>query len=84
MVAANTLLACAKDQWAGFNKFMASLTGHHWSAQALVIILGFLLIGLILSRYPGLSRANPLVVIRTLAVSAVVSSFALLLWYLFF
>lgn len=79
----NTALAWAKDAWAPLNRFMASLTGHHWTTHGLADLLVFAVLGLVLSR-SGLAEKMPSARLPgVLAVSVTVAAVGLALWFTF-
>ncbi len=84
MVVVNTLLACAKDKWDAVQQFITPLTGHHWSAQGIIIIFGFILLGVLFSRGKALQFARPDWIIRVLLLSVLFSSVLLAGWYFLF
>ena len=46
----NTLLTVAKELSASLKVFMAMLTGHHWTAHALWVLVVFALLGVLFNR----------------------------------
>lgn len=80
----NTALAWAKDAYSPLNKFMASLTGHHWTTHALADIIVFFVLGLIFSNTGVAGRINPNRLINVLIGAVIVASLGLVGWYLVF
>ncbi len=78
----NTVLAWAKDAYAPLNKFMASLTGHHWTTHGLADCIVFLGAGLILMKIPAVNQLNPDRVVSILVGSVLAASLGLFIWFL--
>lgn len=80
----NTALAWAKDAYAPLNKFMASLTGHHWVTHGLADCVVFLGLGLLIMNTPVANRINPDRLVSILIWSVVGASVGLFAWFLLF
>jgi hypothetical protein len=80
----NTALAWAKDAYAPLNKFMASLTGHHWITHGLADLVVFVGLGLIFMNTSVANKINPNRVVAILIWSVVVASLGLFAWFLLF
>lgn len=76
----NTALAWAKDAYSPLNKFMASLTGHHWITHGLADLIVFIALGLIFSKTLIADKPGRLVSILTWSV--IVASAGLFVWFL--
>ena len=79
----NTALAWAKDAYAPLNKFMASLTGHHWITHGLADIIVFIGLGLLFSKTMANKPASQSLV-SILVWSVVGASAGLFIWFLLF
>ena len=80
----NTLLAWTKDAYEPLNRFMASLTGHHWTTHGLVDVLLFVALGLVLMNTSLLDRVTAKGVTITLIASVIGSGLGLLAWFVLF
>jgi hypothetical protein len=78
----NTALAWAKDAYSPLNKFMASLTGHHWITHAVADLLVFFLLGLIFCKTGAAEKMNPDRLINLLIGAVVIAALGLVGWYL--
>ena len=78
----NTALAWAKDAYAPLNKFMASLTGHHWITHGLADLVVFIGLGLIFSKSSVADKPGR--VVSVLTWSVIIASAGLFLWFLLF
>ena len=78
----NVVLAFVKDSWPALNRFMASLTGHHWRTHGLADVVLFLLLGwLFMRNNPARKLTTGSAV--TVGAASVVAGAALGLWFLF-
>ena len=68
----NTLLVWAKETNPALLATMKATLGHHWTTQAAVIVLVFLALGFIFSKWPMMRRFNGtfLALLLTLATIA--------------
>ena len=80
----NTALAWAKDAYAPLNKFMASLTGHHWITHGVADLVVFVGLGLIFMNPSVANKINPNRMVAILIWSVVVASLGLFVWFLLF
>jgi len=80
----NTALAWSKDAYAPLNKFMASLTGHHWITHGLADIIVFVGLGLIFMQMSVGSKLNPDRLVAILTWSVVAAGVGLFAWFLLF
>ena len=80
----NTALAWAKDAYAPLNKFMASLTGHHWITHGLADCIVFVGLGLIFMNTPVANKINPDKLVSILVWAVVAASLGLFAWFLLF
>jgi hypothetical protein len=80
----NTVLAWIKDAYEPLNKFMASLTGHHWTTHGLFDIAVFVILGLVFLQTGIASRMNPMRLVYTLVGSVVVAGLGLAAWFVLF
>ncbi len=80
----NTALAWAKDAYAPLNKFMGSVTGHHWTTHGLADVILFLGLGLILFRAKVGEKIRPDRLISFLIWSVAVASIGLVAWFALF
>ena len=78
----NTALAWTKDAYAPLNKFMASLTGHHWITHGLADVIVFIGFGLLFMNTSIAGKMNPDRTVSILIWSVVASSLGLFLWFL--
>jgi len=78
----NTALAWAKDAYAPLNKFMASLTGHHWITHGLADLIVFVGLGLIFMKTSAVSKIKPDRLISILTWSVIAASLGLFAWFL--
>jgi hypothetical protein len=77
----NTLLAWIKDAYDPLNKFMASLTGHHWTTHGIADVLLFVVLGYVLMNTNVPDRMSSKAVTLTLIASVIVSGLGLLIWF---
>jgi hypothetical protein len=77
----NTLLAWVKDAYDPLNKFMASLTGHHWTTHGIADVLLFVALGYILANTSWPDRVSGKAATIALAASVVASGLGLLVWF---
>jgi hypothetical protein len=77
----NTLLAWIKDAYDPLNKFMASLTGHHWTTHGIADVLLFVALGYVLMSTNVPDRMSSKAVTVTLVASTIVSGLGLLVWF---
>jgi hypothetical protein len=80
----NTALAWAKDAYAPLNKFMASLTGHHWITHGLADCIVFVGLGLIFMNTSVASKINPQKLVSIMIWSVAAASLGLFAWFLLF
>jgi len=80
----NTALAWAKDAYAPLNKFMASLTGHHWITHGLADCIVFVGLGLIFMNTSVANKISPDRLVSILIWSVVAASLGLFAWFLLF
>jgi len=80
----NTALAWAKDAYAPLNKFMASLTGHHWTTHGLADCIVFIGLGLIFMNTSVAEKINPNRLVSILLWAVVAASLGLFVWFLLF
>jgi hypothetical protein len=80
----NTALAWFKDAYAPLNKFMASVSGHHWITHGLADLIVFVGLALIFMNTPVESKITPERVVSILIWSVVAASVGLFGWFLFF
>jgi hypothetical protein len=79
----NTALAWAKDAYAPLNKFMASLTGHHWITHGLADCIVFVGLGLIFMNTSAV-YIKPEKLVSIMIWSVAVASLGLFAWFLLF
>ena len=77
----NTALAIAKDAYSPLNKYMASLTGHHWTTHAAANIIIFIVLGVSFSKSGAAERFDSNNLINILIASVIVASAVLVGWY---
>jgi hypothetical protein len=77
----NTLLAWIKDAYDPLNKFMASLTGHHWTTHGIADVLLFVVLGYVLMNTNVPDRMSSKAVTLTVIASVIVSGLGLLIWF---
>jgi hypothetical protein len=80
----NTALAWAKDAYAPLNKFMSSLTGHHWITHGLADCVVFVGLGLIFMNTSAADKINSVRLVSILIWSVVAASLGLLAWFILF
>jgi hypothetical protein len=80
----NTALAWAKDAYAPLNKFMASLTGHHWITHGLADCIVFVGLGLIFMNTSVADKIKPERLVSIMIWSVVAASLGLFVWFLLF
>jgi hypothetical protein len=78
----NTALAWVKDAYAPLNKFMASLTGHHWITHGLADVIVFVGLGLLFMNTSIANKINPDRMVSILIWSVVASGLGLFAWFL--
>lgn len=76
----NTALAWAKDAYPPLNKFMVSLTGHHWITHGLADLIVFIGLGLLFMNTSV--GKNPERTVSILIWSVVASGLGLFVWFL--
>lgn len=77
----NTALAWVKDAYDPLNKFMASLTGHHWTTHGLADIAVFALLGVIFAKTGVAQRIRPAALVTIVIASVVVAGLGLAAWF---
>ena len=80
----NTALAWAKDAYSPLNKFMASLTGHHWITHGLADCIVFVGLGLLFMNTSVADKIKPEKLVSIVVWSVVASSVGLFAWFLLF
>lgn len=80
----NTALAWAKDAHAPLNKFMASLTGHHWITHGVADCIVFVGLGLVFMQTSVGSKLNPDRLVSIVIWSVAAASLGLFAWFLLF
>ena len=80
----NTLLAWVKDAYEPLNKFMASLTGHHWTTHGIMDVVLFVVLGLIFMNTGVAERMNPNRLVGTVIGAVVVAGLGLAAWFVLF
>lgn len=80
----NTALAWAKDAYAPLNRFMASLTGHHWITHGLADLIVFIGLGVIFMNTSVANHINPMRLVSILIWAVAAASVGLFAWYLLF
>ena len=66
------------------NKFMASLTGHHWITHGLADCIVFVGLGLIFLNTSAAAKINPNRLVSILIWAVVLASVGLFAWFLLF
>jgi hypothetical protein len=79
----NTVLAWAKDAYSPLNKFMASLTGHHWITHGLADCIVFVGLGL-LFMHTSVVNIKPEKLVSIMIWSVAAASLGLFAWFLLF
>ena len=80
----NTLLAWAKDAYAPLQKFMTTLSGHHWTTHGLADLVVFAGLGMIFTRVRALEHLDSGRVIGILAGAVAVSALGLVVWFVIY
>ncbi len=80
----NTALAWAKDAYPALNKFMGSLTGHHWITHGLADCVVFVCLGLIFMKTSVADKINPERLVSILIWAVVSASLGLFAWFILF
>jgi hypothetical protein len=80
----NTALAWAKDAYAPLNKFMASLTGHHWITHGLADVIVFVGLGFLFMNTSLGKNINPQRLVSILTWAVIAASVGLFAWFLLF
>jgi hypothetical protein len=80
----NTSLAWAKDAYSPLNKFMASLTGHHWITHGLADLIVFVGLGLLFLQTSVAAKMSAGRLVSILIGSVILSSLGLFVWFLLF
>lgn len=79
----NTLLAWVKDAYDPLNKFMASLSGHHWTTHGLADVLLFVVLGFVFLNLGTAQRMTPKHLIETLVGAVIAAGIGLTAWFIF-
>lgn len=80
----NTVLALVKDAYDPLNKFMAQLSGHHWTTHGLADVVLFFALGLIFMNTRVAERLDSNRLVGLLIGSVVIAGLGLAGWFLFF
>ena len=81
-VIANTLLVYAKETNPALLAAMKATLGHHWTTHGAVIVLTFLVLGLVFSKWRVMRRFNGTFLALLLALATVVSGVGLVGFFL--
>ena len=77
----NTVLAWVKDAYDPLNRFMASLTGHHWTTHGLADLVLFAALGVIFLNTGVADRISPNHLVALLVGAVVLAGIGLAAWF---
>ena len=80
----NTLLAWVKDAYDPLNKFMAHLSGHHWTTHGLADVLLFVVLGFVFLNLGTAQRMSPNRLVGTLVGAVIAAGLGLAAWFVLF
>jgi hypothetical protein len=77
----NTVLAWVKDVYDPLNRFMASLTGHHWTTHGLADLVVFAALGVIFLNTGVVDRISPNRLVALLVGAVILAVVGLAAWF---